>query len=151
MSTHFFLYLLCQHKISPRLYFACIERKRLWTLLRSYQDFAHFLTRLILKIISVTCLWPGLDDMNKFPTVKFSPPRVSYLSIYANNIEWSQTEKDKYHMILLTCGILKNKWFKWTYLQNSWSHRCRNQTYGYWGESEGGMSWEIEIDIHTLL
>ena len=31
--------------------------------------------------------------------------------------EVSQTEKDKYHMISLICGILK-KWYKWTYLQN---------------------------------
>ena len=30
--------------------------------------------------------------------------------------EVSQTEKDKYHMILI-CGILK-KWYKWTYIQN---------------------------------
>ena len=27
-------------------------------------------------------------------------------------------KKDKYHMILLICGILKNKWYKYTYLQN---------------------------------
>ena len=31
--------------------------------------------------------------------------------------EVSQTEKDKYCMILFICGILK-KWYKWTYLQN---------------------------------
>ena len=31
--------------------------------------------------------------------------------------EISQTEKDKYYMISLLCGILK-KWYKWTYLQN---------------------------------
>ena len=31
--------------------------------------------------------------------------------------EISQTEKDKYHMISLICGIFK-KWYKWTYLQN---------------------------------
>jgi len=29
--------------------------------------------------------------------------------------EVSQTQKDKYHMILLICGILK-KGYKWTYL-----------------------------------
>ena len=32
--------------------------------------------------------------------------------------KWSQTEKDKYHMILLTCGI-KKKWYKLTYLPNT--------------------------------
>ena len=31
-------------------------------------------------------------------------------------------------------------------------HRCREQTYGYQGgEGEGGMNWEIETDIYTLL
>ena len=30
--------------------------------------------------------------------------------------EWSKLDKDKYHMILLVCGILKR--YKWTYLQN---------------------------------
>ena len=32
--------------------------------------------------------------------------------------------------------------------QNSNSHRCRQQTYGCWGER---INWEIGIDIHTLL
>ena len=31
------------------------------------------------------------------------------------------------------------------------SHRCRKQIYGYWGEKEGGINWEIGIDIYTLL
>ena len=31
--------------------------------------------------------------------------------------EVSQTEKDKYHMISLICGILK-KLYKWTFIQN---------------------------------
>ena len=35
--------------------------------------------------------------------------------IILNEVRW--TEKDKYHMISLICGIWK-KWFKWTYLQN---------------------------------
>ena len=32
--------------------------------------------------------------------------------------EVSQTEKDKYHIILLICGILKKKRYNWTYLQS---------------------------------
>ena len=32
--------------------------------------------------------------------------------------EVSQTEKDKYYMTLLTCGIFKKKGYKLTYLQN---------------------------------
>ena len=27
--------------------------------------------------------------------------------------KWSKSEKDKYHMLSLTCGIFK-KWLKWT-------------------------------------
>ena len=30
----------------------------------------------------------------------------------------SKTDKDKCHMILLICGILKKEWYKWTYSQN---------------------------------
>ena len=28
--------------------------------------------------------------------------------------------------------------------------RCREWTYGHRGEGEGGMNWEIRIDIYTL-
>ena len=42
---------------------------------------------------------------------------------------------------------LKRKWYKWTYFQNKWRHRCRKQTYGYQGE---GRNWETGINIHTL-
>ena len=32
------------------------------------------------------------------------------------------------------------------------SHRCKKQTYGYWGCQWGeGLIWEIGIDIYTLL
>ena len=34
------------------------------------------------------------------------------------HIEWSKSEKNKYRMISLTCGIFKKR-YKWTYLQNS--------------------------------
>ena len=30
--------------------------------------------------------------------------------------KWSKSDKDKYHMISLTCGLLQ--WGKWTCLQN---------------------------------
>ena len=34
--------------------------------------------------------------------------------------KWSESDKDKYHMMLLICGILKKKkkkeWYKWAYL-----------------------------------
>ena len=32
--------------------------------------------------------------------------------------EWSQTEKEKYHMISYICRIFTNQWCKGTYLQN---------------------------------
>ena len=31
------------------------------------------------------------------------------------------------------------------------SQRCRKQTYGYQGMGGGGINWEIEVDIYTLL
>ena len=31
------------------------------------------------------------------------------------------------------------------------SHRCREQTSGYQGVRGGGINWETEIDIYTLL
>ena len=47
--------------------------------------------------------------------------------------EVNQTEKDKYDMILLTCGILKKeKRWKWAYLHNR--NRVidvKKQTFGY--------------------
>ena len=32
--------------------------------------------------------------------------------------QWSKPDKDKWHMASLICGILKNKWYQWTYIQN---------------------------------
>ena len=32
--------------------------------------------------------------------------------------EWSKSEKDKYHMILLKCETKKKKRYKWAYLQS---------------------------------
>ena len=43
--------------------------------------------------------------------------------------ELSQTEKDKYHMISLICGIFFTNMYKYTYLQNK-SHKYRKQIYG---------------------
>ena len=31
------------------------------------------------------------------------------------------------------------------------THRCRKQTYAYQRGSGGGINWEIEVDIYTLL
>ena len=61
--------------------------------------------------------------------------------------EVSQTQKDKYYMVSLICGI-----YKCTYLQNrSKSHRYRKQTYAYQGGMVGGINWETGTDIYILL
>ena len=49
--------------------------------------------------------------------------------------EWSKSDKDKYYMISLICGNLKNVWYKGIYLQN------KNRL----------TDWEVEIDTATLL
>ena len=50
--------------------------------------------------------------------------------------EVSQTERDKYHMILLICGILKNDTNELTKQKETHSHR--KQTYGYQRGKGGG-------------
>ena len=49
--------------------------------------------------------------------------------------EVSQTEKDKYPIILIICGILKKDENELTYI-----HRCREKIYGYQG-IRGGVNW----------
>ena len=53
--------------------------------------------------------------------------------------EVSQKEKDKYHMISLTCGILKKKRLQMN-LCTKQKQANREQTYGYQG---GGRKEEI--------
>ena len=65
--------------------------------------------------------------------------------------EVSQTEKDKYHMILLICRILKKMVQMNLFTKQRYSHSCRKQTYCYQGGKERGISWEVGIDIYTLL
>ena len=51
--------------------------------------------------------------------------------------EESQTQEDKYHMISLICGILKNEKNELIY-KTEVESRCRIQTYGYQGmDGEG--------------
>ena len=66
--------------------------------------------------------------------------------------EESHTEKEKYHMILIICGIFKKKekWDNWTYLQN------QNRLTDLANELmvtrveglEVGTDSEFEIDMH---
>ena len=63
--------------------------------------------------------------------------------------EWSESEKDKYH-ILLTCGILKNGINEFIYKIETDSQISKtNMVIG--GKGEGEINWEIWIDIYTLL
>ena len=64
--------------------------------------------------------------------------------------EVNQTEKDKYHMILLIYGILRKR-YKWTYLQNKQSHRLGEPPYGYQSISEGDRLEVWDWNIHTAI
>ena len=53
--------------------------------------------------------------------------------------EVSLTEKDKYHMISLMCGILKMIQMN-LFTKQKKTHRHRKQTYGYQRGKGGGMN-----------
>ena len=63
--------------------------------------------------------------------------------------EISQTEKDKYHMISLTCGIKKCIQMN-LYTKLKQTHRHRKQAYGYQNESRKGRD-TLGVHIYTLL
>ena len=58
-----------------------------------------------------------------------------------------QTEKDKYHMILLIYEILKKMVKINLFTKQKQINRFLNQIYGMWGKV---IHWEIGIDIYTL-
>ena len=62
----------------------------------------------------------------------------------------SQTEKDKYHMISLICGILKNGTNEPIYKTEIFTDVEKLLTVTK-GERRGGINWEIGSDIYTLL
>ena len=53
--------------------------------------------------------------------------------------EVSQTEKDKYHMILIICEIFKKMIQTNLFTKQKQTHRLREQTYGYGGEGGKGQ------------
>ena len=53
--------------------------------------------------------------------------------------EVSQTEKDKYYMISLTCGILETVQMN-LFIKHKQTQRHRKQTYGYQRGSGGGLN-----------
>ena len=52
------------------------------------------------------CVCNGILHRQKNDTVPFAATWMNLKGIMLSEV--SQTEKDKYHMILLTCGIKKN-------------------------------------------
>ena len=66
--------------------------------------------------------------------------------------EVSQTEKDKYHMILLVCGILKkNGTNELIYKTRVESQMQKTNLWLPEGKEEEGISQETRINIYTLL
>ena len=66
-------------------------------------------------------------------------------ALFLENIILSEvSQRDKYGMILLTCGISKKKKkYKWTYLQNRKTHKHRKYTYGYQRGRQWGGMWGV--------
>ena len=59
--------------------------------------------------------------------------------------EVSETEKDKYRMILLICRILKNDTDKLIYKQKQ-TLKLSGQIYGYqWGRAGEGIHWDLDV------
>ena len=62
----------------------------------------------------------------------------------------SHTGKDKYYMILLVCGILKNDTNELVY-KTEIDPQIQKQAYGYQkGKGWGGINQEFGINIYTL-
>ena len=60
--------------------------------------------------------------------------------------KWSNSDKDKYHMISLICGILKKYTNELIY-----KTEIDSQTYGYQRGGKGGINWGYWINRYTLL
>ena len=73
---------------------------------------------------------------------KFSWPQLSNGLLemtpkaQACHTKWSKSEKEKYHMTSLKCGI-KKKWYKWTYKAERDSQTLWMNTYMADGEKDG--------------
>ena len=63
--------------------------------------------------------------------------------------EVNQMQKDKYHMISLMCGILKQGTNEHIYKTDVES-QVQKTNLGYQGRGEG-VDWEFRIDIYTLV
>ena len=61
--------------------------------------------------------------------------------------EVSQTEKDKYHMILYLWN-LKKRVQMYCFTKQQQSYRCRKQTHGYWGVGDR-INWKVGIDRYN--
>ena len=65
--------------------------------------------------------------------------------------EWSKSDRERQIYDITYMWNLK-KWYKWSYLQNrNRVTDIENKLMVTKGESGGGISWDIGIDIYTLL
>ena len=63
---------------------------------------------------------------------EITPPAATWMDLEIITLnELSQTEKDKYYIISLICGIKKKKKPAQVNLYAKQTHRHRKQTYGY--------------------
>ena len=65
--------------------------------------------------------------------------------------EISQTEKDRYRIVSVICGIQKNGTDELICKAEIESQMQKTNLWLPKGEGRGGMNWEIGIDIYTLL
>ena len=65
--------------------------------------------------------------------------------------EVSQTEKDKYHGITYMCNVKKKLIQMNLFTKQKQTHRHSKHTYGYQRGKVGGINWEFEIGINTIL
>ena len=76
------------------------------------------------------------------------PFAATWMDLRDNHTKWSKSEKDKYHMLLLICGI--QKWYKWIFLiKQKQTHISWNQTYGYQTGNVGGSDKLRDPDSHV--
>ena len=68
--------------------------------------------------------------------------------------EWSESEREK-NLLYINAYMwnLKKNWYRWSYLQSrNRDTDIENKRMGTKGErGDGGMNWEVGINIYTLL
>ena len=65
--------------------------------------------------------------------------------------EWSKSEREKQISYGIAYMWNLEKWYRWTYLQSRNRDTDIENKHMDTKRGRGGMNWEIEIDIYTLL